>query len=108
MTGMPPRAPWDNFARQHLPPPDALPEFLFERPGLQSPARLNRATEGLDHWGEGGQGDRLCIQGAGLRWTCAEPQASIAPCEYLREIESRAGLPRTETGKPQRFRLHAP
>ena len=66
---------FDSFARDHLPPPEALPEFLFELPELQFPARLNCATELLDRWVERGQGDRLCVQGAGLRWTYAELQA---------------------------------
>ncbi len=35
-------------------------------------------------------------------------KASIAPYKYPREIEFRASLPRTETGKLQRFRLRAP
>lgn len=29
----------DTFARDHLPPPEAQPEFLFELPELQFPAR---------------------------------------------------------------------
>ncbi len=63
----------DTFARDHLPPPEALPEFLFERPELQFPARLNCATELLDRRVAMGQGERLCIQGAdGLRWTYAD------------------------------------
>lgn len=32
-------------------------------------------------------------------------KASIAPCKDPRAIEFRTGLPRTETGKLQRFRL---
>jgi 2-aminobenzoate-CoA ligase len=32
-------------------------------------------------------------------------KATIAPYKYPREIEFRASLPRTETGKLQRFRL---
>jgi len=66
----------DSFARDRLPPPEALPEFLFELPGLQFPDTLNCATELLDRWVESGQGDRLCIQGeGGLRWTYADLQA---------------------------------
>jgi 2-aminobenzoate-CoA ligase len=33
---------------------------------------------------------------------------SIAPYKYPREIEFVASLPRTETGKLQRFRLRQP
>ncbi|MBV6601936.1 acyl-CoA synthetase, partial [Acinetobacter baumannii] len=32
-------------------------------------------------------------------------KATIAPFKYPREIEFVAALPRTETGKPQRFKL---
>ncbi len=31
-----PSEPFDSFARDHLPPPEALPEFLFERPSCSS------------------------------------------------------------------------
>ncbi|WP_442777101.1 AMP-binding protein [Sphaerotilus montanus] len=66
----------DTFARDHLPPPEAQPEFLFELPELQFPARLNCATELLDRRVAEGQGDRLCISApGGLRWTYADLQA---------------------------------
>ena len=35
-------------------------------------------------------------------------KARIAPYKYPRAIEFRSALPRTETGKLQRFRLRAP
>jgi 2-aminobenzoate-CoA ligase len=65
----------DTFARDHLPPPEQLPEFIFELPELQFPQRLNCAGALLDHWVESGQGDRICILGHGVRWTYAELQA---------------------------------
>ncbi len=65
----------DTFARDRLPAPDALPEFLFERPELQFPARLNCVTELLDRHVAEGRGERLAIQGAGVRWSYAELQA---------------------------------
>jgi len=65
----------DSFARDHLPPASALPEFLFDLPGLQFPARLNCATELLDRWVERGSGGRPCIVGAEHRWSYAELQA---------------------------------
>ena len=65
----------DTFARDHLPPPQALPEFVFDLPELQLPERLNCATELLDRWVDAGQGDRLCMQGQSIRWTYAELQA---------------------------------
>jgi 2-aminobenzoate-CoA ligase len=65
----------DSFARDRLPPPELLPEFLFERPELQFPDRLNCASELLDRWVTQGQGGRLCLQApGGLRWTYAELQ----------------------------------
>ncbi len=70
-----PSAHVDTFARDHLPPPEALPEFIFELPGLQLPPRLNCAAELLDRHVAEGRGGRLCIQGAGVRWTYAELQA---------------------------------
>jgi 2-aminobenzoate-CoA ligase len=52
----------DTFARDNLPPREEWPEFLFELPELQFPARLNCATELLDrHVGEG-RGDRIAIR----------------------------------------------
>jgi 2-aminobenzoate-CoA ligase len=62
----------DTFARDNLPPPEQWPELIFELPELQFPARLNCATELLDRWVEHGQGDRLCMQAPGLRWTYAD------------------------------------
>ncbi|MBE0550735.1 MAG: AMP-binding protein [Rubrivivax sp.] len=75
---MPPAPPYsahlDTFARDRLPPPQELPELLFEGPALQFPDVLNCATELLDRWVERGNGERLCVQGHGVRWTYAELQ----------------------------------
>ncbi|MFO1253453.1 MAG: AMP-binding protein, partial [Inhella sp.] len=60
----------DRFAAEHLPPREQWPEFLFELPDLQFPALLNCATELLDKAiDEKGWGERLCLQGSGIRWT---------------------------------------
>ncbi len=72
---MTPSAHVDSFARDRLPPAQALPEFLFERAELQFPPRLNCAGELLDSRVAQGEGERLCIQGAGVRWNYAELQA---------------------------------
>ena len=68
----------DTFARDHLPPPAALPEFLFELPELQLPERLNVATELLDRWVDQGQGGRTAVigerDGQPFAWTYAELQ----------------------------------
>jgi 2-aminobenzoate-CoA ligase len=70
----------DSFARDHLPPADQLPEFLFDAPGLQFPARLNCAGELLDRWVERGEGGRLALlgrasDGTPIRWSYADLQA---------------------------------
>src|SRR3990167_5853573 len=65
----------DTFAERNLPPREQWPEFLFDSPELQFPESLNCASELLDRWVERGQGDRLCVQGAGGRWSYADLQA---------------------------------
>lgn len=67
----------DTFAHDHLPPPELLPEFVFDRPELQFPAALNCAAELLDRWVAEGRGDRPCLLGHGVRWTYAELQAQV-------------------------------
>jgi 2-aminobenzoate-CoA ligase len=65
----------DTFARDHLPPADQQPEFLFELPELQFPAQLNCATELLDRHIAEGRGDRLCLRAPDdLAWTYADLQ----------------------------------
>jgi len=51
----------DTFPRDSLPPADALPEFLFDFPGLNYPDRLNAAVELLDRAVARGDGARPCI-----------------------------------------------
>ena len=63
----------DTFARDHLPPPDQQPEFIFELPELQFPAQLNCATELLDRQVTAGRGGRVCLRApGGLSWTYAD------------------------------------
>jgi 2-aminobenzoate-CoA ligase len=65
----------DTFARDHLPAPEAQPEFRFDLPELQFPARLNCATELLDRHVKEGRGDRRCVSApGGPSWTYAELQ----------------------------------
>jgi len=54
-----------------------MPEFVFDRPELQFPARLNCVAELLDRHVAEGRGGRLGTQGAGVRWTYAELQAQV-------------------------------
>lgn len=73
---MPPQV--DTFARDRLPPPEALPEFVFDLPDLHFAARLNCVTELLDRWVATGQGQRRCLIGAdGTTWTYAQLQAQV-------------------------------
>jgi len=66
----------DTFARDHLPPPDQQPEFIFELPELQFPERLNCATELLDRHVSEGRGDRVCLRAPGAApWSYADLQA---------------------------------
>jgi 2-aminobenzoate-CoA ligase len=53
----------DTFARDNLPPRDQWPIFLFARPELQYPERLNCVTHFLDRWIEEGRGDAPCLIG---------------------------------------------
>jgi len=71
-----PTAHVDTFARDHLPPPELQPEFLFTLPELQFPAQLNCATELLDARVAAGDGARLCISAPGApSWSYADLQA---------------------------------
>ncbi len=72
-----PSAHIDTFSRDHLPPREQWPEFLFELPelhALQGTAQLNCATELLDRAVREGRGARVCIRAPGLSWTYAELQ----------------------------------
>ncbi len=65
----------DTFARDHLPPADQQPEFIFELPALQFPPQLNCATELLDRHIREGRGGRVCLRApGGLMWTYADLQ----------------------------------
>jgi 2-aminobenzoate-CoA ligase len=66
--------PVDTFAQDRLPPASALPELLFDLPELQFPPRLNCVAELLDRWVASGQGERLALQGHGVRWSYAQLQ----------------------------------
>ncbi len=70
-----PTAHVDTFAQDRLPAAADLPELLFNRPELQFPPRLNCVTDLLDRWVAAGHGERLAVQGTGVRWTYAQLQA---------------------------------
>jgi len=72
---MPYTAHLDTFARDHLPPVESQPAFLFDLPELQFPERLNCATELLDRAVKEGRGERPCVSApGGPSWTYAELQ----------------------------------
>ncbi len=65
----------DTFARDHLPPLEQQPEFLFDLPELQFPQALNCATELLDRHIREGRGERVCLRApGGLQWSYAQLQ----------------------------------
>jgi 2-aminobenzoate-CoA ligase len=51
----------DTFARDHLPPPEQLPEFLFNLPEVRFPDRLNCVTAFVDDWVAAGHGGADCL-----------------------------------------------
>jgi 2-aminobenzoate-CoA ligase len=56
----------DRFARDHLPPPDQWPLFIFDRPEVQYPERLNCASVLLDAAiAEGSAGRTAVLSDAG-------------------------------------------
>jgi 2-aminobenzoate-CoA ligase len=59
----------DSFARDHLPPPEQWPEFRFDLPQLQYPARLNCAAELLDRTVQNGHGERIALRTTDAAWT---------------------------------------
>lgn len=84
----------DTFARDHLPPPELQPEFLFELPSLQLPPLLNCATELLDRRVAGGDGERVCLRApGGLSWTYRDllGQANRIANVLVRELGVRPG-----------------
>ena len=56
---------YDSFVRDRLPPPELLPEFRFDLPGVRYPERLNSAAELL----KGGAPEALAVINDHGRWT---------------------------------------
>ena len=67
----------DTFARDHLPPPGQWPEFVFSRPELQYPARLNCVGHFLDRWVDEGRGDAPCIFSPDVSYSYRELQQLV-------------------------------
>ncbi|HYR01011.1 MAG TPA: AMP-binding protein [Casimicrobiaceae bacterium] len=67
----------DTFARDCLPPREQWPEFIFERPELRYPDRLNAARALLEGAIERGDAARPAIRApGGLVWSYAELDAT--------------------------------
>lgn len=71
----------DTFARDHLPPIDDWPEFLFDRPEYRYPRQVNCVSELLDRHVEAGDGARpaitTLIDGRSVSCTYAQLQAQV-------------------------------
>lgn len=70
-------APIDSFARDNLPPPEQWPVFLFDRPELRYPPRLNCVTHFLDRWVEEGRGGEIAVLSPSETLTYADLQGRV-------------------------------
>lgn len=59
----------DNFAHDHLPPPDLLPQFIEAGPQFNHPEFLNCVDRLLDCHIREGNGDRPCLRTFDTVWT---------------------------------------
>lgn len=67
----------DTFAQENLPPPDVWPDFVFSRPELQYPPRLNCVTHFVDRWVAEGRGDAPCIVSPAVSYSYRELQQLV-------------------------------
>ena len=67
----------DTFARDNLPAPEQLPEFLFKLPELHYPDRLNCVAAFVDDWVAAGHGGRDCLVSPAERWSYADLAARV-------------------------------
>ena len=70
-------ASFDPFAKEHLPDPELLPNFLFDLPELRYPPRLNCVSWFLDRWIINGHGAAPCLIADGETVSYAELQARV-------------------------------
>jgi 2-aminobenzoate-CoA ligase len=66
----------DTFAEDRLPPPEAMPEIVFEPDGLRYPPWMNAAFYLLDRHVAQGDGARRAIVAPGVEWTYAQLQTT--------------------------------
>jgi 2-aminobenzoate-CoA ligase len=83
----------DGFTRAHLPPPELWPEFLFDLPALQYPARLNCVAELLDKPVGQGAGARIAVHGEHETLTYAQFGARVDRIAHvlLRDLKLVSG-----------------
>ena len=62
----------DGFARDHLPPREQWPDFIFTRPELDYPERLNCIDAFVDTHIRAGHGDRPCLITPQVSWSYAD------------------------------------
>ena len=67
----------DHFARDNLPPPGQMPEFIFTLPELAYPERINCVSELVDAWLAKGHGGALCFRSLDQTYTYAEFAALV-------------------------------
>ncbi|MAF07098.1 MAG: 2-aminobenzoate-CoA ligase [Acidiferrobacteraceae bacterium] len=67
-----PSAHIDSFTRDHLPPPEQWPVFLYDQPQFQYPEHLNVAVELTDRMVANGFGDQDALVGHGRHRTYKE------------------------------------
>src|SRR5579872_3290668 len=62
----------DTFARDHLPPREQWPQFLFDLPELRYPERLNCVSAFVEQRIAAGDSDRDCLVSPAERWSYAD------------------------------------
>jgi 2-aminobenzoate-CoA ligase len=67
----------DPFTHDHLPPRDLWPEFIFARPELHYPPRINCVTRFLDRWVAEGRGNAPCMIGEARSYSYRELQDEV-------------------------------
>ena len=83
----------DTFVHDNLPPPELLPEFIFDLPELEFPGNMNCAVEILDKAISKGFGNRVCIQCDRLTWTYQDllDKANQMANVLTKELHLKAG-----------------
>jgi 2-aminobenzoate-CoA ligase len=82
-TAAPASAHVDRFALERLPAASAMPELIFELPGLLFPERFNCAAHLLDSAMAAGHGDRPCVLGHGVSWSYTQFKAQ---CDRIAHV----------------------